>query len=230
VIRVLQDWNEIGEAILTLERDRLPTHATVQKNWDLRALRQLLGERPGAVALDLGCGAGEALKLLNAAGQSALYGVDLRIPLRLRFSQLKRMAVSHSLRPPFRLRRADITSLPFADESFDLAYAISVIEHGVNIRRFIAEAHRVLRPGGELFVTTDYWPTRLTTDNARAYNLPWRVFSRGDIADLIDHASRAGLDLKTRSSIPDCVHPLVRWQNQEYTFIQLLFVKTASPS
>ena len=224
MIRVLQDWNELGEATLSLQRRGLPTHETPQKNWDLFALHRLTEERPRAVVLDLGCGTGEALKLLGAAGTcAALHGVDLRIPLRLRLSQWKRRRTAGTA--PFQLHRGDVMRLSFADASVDIAYAISVIEHGIDLDRFFAEVSRVLKPGGMLFVTTDYWPEPVDTGSAEAFDLPWRIFSRREVEKMIGEAERHGLQLSSRMPIPECARPTVHWQQRDYTFIQLTFTR-----
>ena len=44
--------------------------------------------------------------------------------------------------------------LPFRDETFATVLCNSVIEHIPSIEETIAEAHRVLRPGGRLLITT----------------------------------------------------------------------------
>jgi SAM-dependent methyltransferase len=225
MIKVLQDWNELGEATLSLQRRGLPTHETPQKNWDLDALHRLTEQRPRAVVLDLGCGTGEALKLLGAAGTCGeLHGIDLRISWRLRLSQWKRRRAAG--RAPFELHRGDVMRLSFADGSIDIAYAISVIEHGVDLRRFFAEVHRVLRPGGVLFVTTDYWPDPIDTRSVEAFDLPWRIFSRTDIESMIAEAERAGLHLSSRMAVPECSRATVHWQQRDYTFIQLTFTRS----
>ena len=54
---------------------------------------------------------------------------------------------------------ADMRELPFADESFDAVLGVQSIEHVPDAHRVVAEAFRVLRPGGvAIFVT----PNRLT--------------------------------------------------------------------
>lgn len=50
--------------------------------------------------------------------------------------------------------QGDGTRLPFADESFDLVLSHSVIEHVHSAEGYLAECHRVLRPGGVLFLQT----------------------------------------------------------------------------
>jgi SAM-dependent methyltransferase len=44
---------------------------------------------------------------------------------------------------------ADVESLPFADDSFDLVYSWGVLHHTTNTERGIAEIHRILRRPGE---------------------------------------------------------------------------------
>jgi SAM-dependent methyltransferase len=51
---------------------------------------------------------------------------------------------------------ADLSNdrLPFDDASFDWVFALEVIEHLANPRRFVTESFRVLKPNGRLFLTT----------------------------------------------------------------------------
>src|SRR5439155_807663 len=63
-----------------------------------------------------------------------------------------------------RIVRADAESLPFRDESFDAVVATEVLEHLDEPGRMLSEARRVLRPGGQFF---------MTTPNAQA--LPYRI-------------------------------------------------------
>jgi ubiquinone/menaquinone biosynthesis C-methylase UbiE len=54
----------------------------------------------------------------------------------------------------FRLTGGCAENLPYADESFDLLLAISVIEHVKDVRSVFQEAYRVLRPGGAFYSHT----------------------------------------------------------------------------
>jgi len=67
----------------------------------------------------------------------------------------------HSVHPG--AARADTIApaddLPFADESFDVAIMTEVLEHVASPGEVLAEAHRVLRPGGRLYLTVPFvWP------------------------------------------------------------------------
>ena len=53
------------------------------------------------------------------------------------------------------VKNADMSKLPYDDNSFDAIYAYHVISHtdSVGIKRIINEISRVLRIGGEIFLT-----------------------------------------------------------------------------
>lgn len=54
------------------------------------------------------------------------------------------------------------------DNSFDVAFTFQVIEHIKDDKKFLAEIHRVLKPGGQLYLTT---PNRLMTLTRN----PWHI-------------------------------------------------------
>jgi len=63
----------------------------------------------------------------------------------------------HRVDPVLDLLVADATALPFADRTFDQCLCVSVIEHiaGEGDALALGEIWRVLRPGGELLLTTN---------------------------------------------------------------------------
>ncbi|MDX6699290.1 MAG: hypothetical protein QOE65_2687 [Solirubrobacteraceae bacterium] len=97
---------------------------------------------PGGPVLDLGCGVGHSYALLSPR---RTVGVDLD---------------AGALRGQDRETHvADMRALPFPDASFDSVLSVQSIEHVPDPERVLAEAVRVLRPGGvAVFVT----PNRLT--------------------------------------------------------------------
>lgn len=99
--------------------------------------------------LDAGCGTGYALRLLAARfPEATALGLDLA-PAML---QRARAAQCVSGRPLTGVA-GDIEALPLAAQSFDL-YASSLSLQWCDPRRALAEARRVLRPGGLLAVAT----------------------------------------------------------------------------
>ena len=54
---------------------------------------------------------------------------------------------------------ADATALPLSNDCVDIVFCTQVIEHVPRPELILAEAHRVLRPAGELILTAPfYWP------------------------------------------------------------------------
>jgi SAM-dependent methyltransferase len=217
MIQVLQNWLEIGEATLFLQHHRLPTHITVQKNWDQFLLSQRLLKIPKQSAIiDLGCGDCCTLKLLTSMGFTHLSGIDLQLP-----------ASTSPL--PYQLYQGNLINTPFKTQSFDGAISISVLEHGVELRDFFQEANRILKPNGLLFITTDYWEEKVEVDaSIQPFGLPWQIFSKAQIQDLIQIAQACGFTLKQETTIPACVDKTVTWYGKDYTFIALTLCKTSA--
>lgn len=111
-------------------------HAT-WRHW-MPFLRDEVGE--GARVLDLGCAYGFLVEEACEAGFRAV-GVDAS-----RFAVGE--AARHAPHARGRLAVAHAERLPFADASFDVVTAFDVLEHVPHPELLIAEAARVLRPGG----------------------------------------------------------------------------------
>ena len=228
MIRVLQNWQEIGDSILTLQRAGLPTHGTPQKNWDHFLLHEsLAATEKQAMIADLGCGEGHTLSLLHNLGFKNVHGVDYQIGWRVRAKQLISMRREKTLRPPFYLHKGDITKTPFSEKTCDFAVSISTLEHSVDLENFFKEAGRILKPGGVLLITTDYWEKEIDTNGAaRAFGLPWKIFCHEEISDLVRIARNHGFNLTQQGSVPSCRDRPVAWQGESYTFIAIEFKRS----
>jgi ubiquinone/menaquinone biosynthesis C-methylase UbiE len=97
----------------------------------------------GKDVLEIGVGLGTDFIRFARAGAN-LHGVDLTqaaVDLAQRRLELEGLTAD--------VRRADAESLPFDDESFDLAYSWGVLHHTPDTRGALDEVRRVLRPGAE---------------------------------------------------------------------------------
>jgi ubiquinone/menaquinone biosynthesis C-methylase UbiE len=101
----------------------------------LRRVEVGRGER----LLEIGCGEGANLHHLRGAG-ARFFGVDFS---RERAAFARRATDAHTA-------TADATRLPFGDGSFDAVLIRDVLHHVGEIDAVLAEARRVLRPGGRL--------------------------------------------------------------------------------
>jgi SAM-dependent methyltransferase len=227
VFKVLQGWEEIGDAILELQRRAVPLHLTPQKNWDHWLLHNTLAKVPkDSPIADLGCGEGHTLRMLHTLGFQALEGLDVKIAPGLRARQAFSMCRERTWVPPYHLRRSNLGKTPLQGQSFGTVVSISTIEHGVEVRGFFQEAARLLRVGGLLFITTDYWEDKIDiSDAGHAFGLPWKIFCRDEILELASVAKGAGLLPVTTAEIPPCSDRPVFWNNYAYTFIAMLFGK-----
>ncbi|MCW2543083.1 MAG: 2-polyprenyl-3-methyl-5-hydroxy-6-metoxy,4-benzoquinol methylase [Frankiales bacterium] len=96
----------------------------------------------GAVLLDLACGAGLLAPHVTSKGYRHV-GLDLSAPAL-------EQARDHGVAPV----RGDVMRLPFADEVADVVVAGEVLEHVPDLAATVAEAGRVLKPGGTLVIDT----------------------------------------------------------------------------
>lgn len=116
---------------------------------DLELMRAAWGGRiAGARIADLGCGGG-FLALDLAALEAVVTGVDLSAGS---LAQAREQASLRGLRARF--LRADVADCPLGAASFDFVLLHDVLEHVEDPRRVVAEAARLLRPGGELYAST----------------------------------------------------------------------------
>ena len=112
-----------------------------------RALVELTVARPLGDLLDIGCGQGRILKLLASRAHRAV-GVDID-------SDVRRMARAELLlagTANTTLRHGDMYALPFEDDDFDTVILDDVLTSADDPAAALAEALRLLRPGGRLLL------------------------------------------------------------------------------
>ena len=164
-----------------------------------RALRRLLRFRPTDIVLDNGCGTAKHA-VWNADQVRLMVGSD---PATLFADQ----AVAEVA-----LTKADSRSLPFADASFDKAFAIDILEHFPLdvIDAYLAETARILRPGGRMLAfsnTREMSPIQPLINLSRRLG---RVFVRAGLYDFSREARRKS----------DHVKALETWEEVEAAFVR----------
>jgi arsenite methyltransferase len=116
------------------------------------ATRAALALQPGERVVDIGSGPGFLVAEMasDVGPEGHVAGVD---PSESMLALARRRdgagAVEH--------RVADALALPFGDGSFDAAVSTQVLEYVDDVPRALAEARRVLRPGGRLLVLDTDW-------------------------------------------------------------------------
>ena len=143
------------------------------RHWSIfRRELESLAERWGeGRLLNLGCAHGP--DFLPFTHRFELHGIDLSTEM-LRFA--RKYAQKHDFR--VNLSLADVRSLPYRDNSFDHAISVATYHHVEGKTGKLAalrELRRVLKPGGEAFITVwNRWQPRFWF-KGREIAVPWRT-------------------------------------------------------
>jgi len=114
-----------------------------------------------APILDFGCGYGRTCKELVECGYREVVGIDISPQMIIR---------AKTLDPTLELHHFDGTAIAFPDESFSACTLLAVltcIPTNAGQTQLISEIHRVLRPGGLLYIS-DY-PIQKDARNQQRY-------------------------------------------------------------
>ena len=174
-------FKQLGEGVPELKRDaeRLEEvsasraisaqayFSSVADNWDAirslhypneaieQALLEIAGPGPFHRVVDFGTGTGRMLTLFAPRAQEA-EGIDLSHHMLT----VARANLEIDGTPIARVRQADVTAVPFEDASADLVIIHQVLHYVDAPNRVVAEAARILQPGGRLMVV-DFAPHEL---------------------------------------------------------------------
>ena len=168
------------------------------RHWSIfpQELKMMAERWPGGRLLNVGSAHGP--DFLPFRDKFELYGVDLS-------PEMINMAKKYAAKFGFdvKLSVADARKLPFADAFFDHAIAVATYHHLLNQEDQLAalvELRRVLKPGGEAFITVWNRDQPRFWLSGRRRKVPWRtreeilerdyyLFSYGEIENL---ARKAG--------------------------------------
>ena len=132
-----------------MDRDyELQTHQAEDRHWWYRGRRTVLEGvissmdlPPGARILDAGCGSGR--NMVDLARHGTVTGVELS-PASVALAEARN--AGHVV-------AGSVLEMPFADDSFEMAASLDVIEHLEDDLGALRELRRVVAPGGSLLLT-----------------------------------------------------------------------------
>lgn len=213
---VLKTEPEVEESLQNLKKLKLLFHNDKPKNWDCyRAFSFILrqGNKESKI-LDVGSADyGVILPWLELYGFSNLYGCDISFEKEFQKGRI-------------RYYKQDLQKTKFPSNFFDFITSISVIEHGVKIDSYLKEMSRLLKRGGYLLTSTDYWPDPIDTKGLYPYGKElgeMKVFMREDIEELVGKAQEYELELiePIDFSYKDKV---VYWKRVDKRFTYIFFI------
>jgi len=128
-----------------------PANRVFQRCVEIPTLRRLGGRTQGARALEIGCGSGYGTKLIiDQFGAATVDAVDLD-PAMVTRARRRLRRYSDQVRIVQGSADDLQAALDAGDATYDAVFDFGIIHHVTNWRDAVAEAARVLRPGGRLF-------------------------------------------------------------------------------
>ncbi len=151
----------------------------------------------GGAFLDFGCGPGFFLETLSRRGRGRLrlFGLE--------FSEQSATEARERLQGCAGV--AGVVCIPtlpapWPDASFDFVSSIEVVEHldDEKLDGFLSEAHRLLKPGGTLFITTpneeDLAVERIACPHCRHFFHRWQHVRSWSVTSLREHVALYGFE------------------------------------
>ncbi len=184
---VLKNTNQIDDAVKYLLSLNLSPHSDKLKSWDVSKMIDIINKADkNSFILDIGCYNSPILLMLKNLGFKNLYGCDLFIDASCN-PQSEKNEPEH-----LNLSIQNLENTNYKNDMFDYITSLSVVEHGVNIENYFKEMNRILKKGGMLLTSTDYWHDKI--DNSTKVfsfsTVPDIIFSRNEIENIVSIAEK----------------------------------------
>lgn len=186
--------NSFNHQAAVYDTTRYGAHARRMYGSILERVISLQGLQKISSLLDIGCGTGEMLYLIQSRCSAMnLYGIDISEKM-LDTARLK-------LGEKASLFWGDAENLPFDDGVFDLLICNDSFHHYPTPAKALSEFRRVLRPGGLLLIS-DYhvgFPLRqlMNLFIRFGHNGDVRIYSKTEIVHLLSEASFGGISYES---------------------------------
>jgi SAM-dependent methyltransferase len=221
--RPLQTRLESDAATAFVESLGLPSHHDAQKNWDTyKCLNYVIaGGDMETPVLDAGSGARVvAPRWFRQLGFRNVYACDVQGAQK---DLYKNLGINFSVQ--------DLTATNYEDAFFQAVTCISVIEHNVPLDKFAKEMGRILKPGGLLLVSTDYWSEFVDCSGIYPYSFEageMKIITPDDMNEFTDMARENGMEPCEPLQFAT-TDKAVRWErtDRDYTFYFAAYRKKA---
>ena len=206
----LNSKREYIDATKTIIKLGLTGHHDLTKNWDLL----LSIENAGRFS--------KFDKCLDAgSGSKAIFGQTM---LELGYRNIYSCDLQESRIKGVRSTVCDIVKTPYKANYFSLIACLSVVEHGVDLRKFAREMYRICKPGGELMISTDFWSKAEDHSNKFPYgtnNPPMKLFNNESLKNFIQILQEEKWKVPLFKDFSELSERPVHWarMNARYTFV-----------
>ena len=177
----VRDANILVHSRMAAQYNEREPHFRAENRATVRARLQKLRGEFGGRLLDIGCGTGFIIDLAADLFDD-VRGIDLTPAMLARVQS----------RPNVHVYTSDAAQLPFRAGAFDVVSAYSFFHHLQDLDPVLAEAHRVLRAGGCLYV--DLEPNRYFWLNANsvrdAVGPSTAALARDEVASVLETSAR----------------------------------------
>jgi len=161
------------------------------------ALAERAGIRDGTHILDAGCGvAGPAIVIASHFPRATVDGVTVS---REQVVHSQRRIADAGLEERVRVHQASYQRLPFADATFDQVVFFESTGYSDDAEQMCAEAFRVLKPGGELYVKDVLCRSGPLSEDERAEMLAfdrlWGCVKSRTMVELLNAIEQSGFEV-----------------------------------
>ena len=157
-----------------------------------QSMLQMWPDVAGRRVLDLACGSGRYSRLLVEANAAHVVALDFCVPMLRQVTAANRICAS-------------MMHLPFQAAEFDFVVCGLALGHATDIREWMVEVARVLRPGG-ILLYSDFHPQAVRAGMTRSFkdeeDATWTVPHQAyEIDSQQDAAAAAGLEIETVTEV-----------------------------
>jgi SAM-dependent methyltransferase len=218
ICSVLKSTEEVQESLDQVKLLGLPPMTDLPKNWDSLAALDLILRTTNTYSRIFDAG-GERYSMILP--WLCLYGYkNLTVGNLIFDKKIRKGSILYE--------HLNITNTKFPDGHFDAVTCLSVIEHSVELNAYFREMSRIIRDGGILITSTDYYDSPIDTKGQEAYGVPIRIFTKNEIMKAFDLATQYGFSLMSPIDL-NSPEKVVNWKKYDlcYTFIIFSLKKTS---